>query len=143
MFVIYQPVFEFSDAIFEFNEVSLNTPARNDYRVFCSKRSIYPDRRAQKGIQIVANLVDVGRVFRVVNHFQPFLSRNDVNAVRFVMPDMAIEDGTTAVIPSDGAPPSQARYTDLHIEKNGQWVLQSVREAPYAPPGSWICSRSL
>jgi uncharacterized protein (TIGR02246 family) len=86
----------------------------------------------------------------IENAFKDFFAENkglklriDVNSVRFVTPDMAIEDGTTAVIPPDGAPPSQARYTNVHVKKNGQWVLQSVREAPYAPPGSWICGRSL
>jgi len=69
--------------------------------------------------------------------------RIDVNSVRFLTPDMAIEDGTTTVIPPDGAPPSQARYTNVHVKKDGQWVLQSVREAPYTPPGNYEHLRGL
>jgi uncharacterized protein (TIGR02246 family) len=63
--------------------------------------------------------------------------RIDVKSVRFVTPDVAIEDGTSSVIPPDGAPPNPASYTNVHVKKGGQWVLQSVREAPYTPPGSY------
>src|ERR1700758_1092871 len=35
--------------------------------------------------------------------------RIDVKSVRFVTPDVAIEDGTSSVIPPDGAPPRPAR----------------------------------
>jgi uncharacterized protein (TIGR02246 family) len=69
--------------------------------------------------------------------------RIDVNSVRFVTPEIAVEDGTTSVIPADGAPPNHARYNNVHVKKNGQWVLQSVREAPYAPPGSYEHLRGL
>jgi uncharacterized protein (TIGR02246 family) len=62
--------------------------------------------------------------------------RIDVKSVRFVRPDVAIEDGTSSVIPPDGTPPSPASYTNVHVKKGEQWVLQSVREAPYTPPGS-------
>ena len=69
--------------------------------------------------------------------------RIDVNSVRFVTPDIAIEDGITSVIPPDGTPPSQARYTNVHVKKGGQWVLQSVREAPYTAPGNYEHLRGL
>jgi uncharacterized protein (TIGR02246 family) len=69
--------------------------------------------------------------------------RIEIDSLRFVMPDVVIEDGTTSVIPPDGGPPSQARYTNLHIKKDGQWVLQSVREALYSPPGSYEHLRGL
>jgi uncharacterized protein (TIGR02246 family) len=63
--------------------------------------------------------------------------RIDVNSVRFVTPDTAIEDGVTSLIPPDGTPPNQARYTNMHVKRDGQWVLQSVRESPYTPPGNY------
>jgi uncharacterized protein (TIGR02246 family) len=62
--------------------------------------------------------------------------RIDVKSVRLVAPDIAIEDGTTSVISPDGVPSSQARYTNVHVKKDGSWILQSVREAPYAPSSS-------
>ena len=63
--------------------------------------------------------------------------RVDVKSVRFVTPDLVIEDGTSSVIPADGSPPNQGRYTNVHVKKGGQWALQSVREAPYTPPGNY------
>jgi len=78
------------------------------------------------------------------NAFKNFFAENkglklriDVNSVRFLTPDMAIEDGTTSVISPDDTFGSQARYTNIHVKKDGQWVLQSVREAPYTPPGNY------
>ena len=86
----------------------------------------------------------------IENAFKDFFTENkglklriDVNSVRFVTPDTAIEDGTTSLIPSDGTPPNQARYTNVHVKKDGQWVLQSVREAPYTPPGNYEHLRGL
>jgi uncharacterized protein (TIGR02246 family) len=69
--------------------------------------------------------------------------RVDVNSVRFITQDTAIEDGVTSVIPPDGAPPNQARYTNVHVKRDGQWVLQSVRESPYTPPGNYEHLRGL
>jgi uncharacterized protein (TIGR02246 family) len=62
--------------------------------------------------------------------------RIDVNSVHFLTPEMTIEDRTTSVIPPDDTPPSQVRYTNVHVKKDGQWLVQSVREAPYTPPGN-------
>ncbi len=62
--------------------------------------------------------------------------RIDIGGLRFVTPDVAIEDGTTSVLPPDGAPPSRARYTVVHVKRDGQWYLSSVRDAPYAVPSN-------
>src|SRR5262245_23224802 len=77
----------------------------------------------------------------ITKAFQEFFEENkdlklriDSAALRFVTPDLAIEDGTTEVIPPDGGPPSRARYTIVHVKKDGTWRLSSVREAPYSPP---------
>jgi uncharacterized protein (TIGR02246 family) len=69
--------------------------------------------------------------------------RIDVNSVRFVTPDTAIEDGRTSVTSPDGGPPNQARYTNVHVKKSGQWVLQSVHETPYTAPGNYEHLRGL
>jgi uncharacterized protein (TIGR02246 family) len=86
----------------------------------------------------------------IENAFKDFFTENkglklriDVDSVRFVTPDTVIEDGITSVIPPDGAPPSQARYTNVEVRKDGQWVLQSVREAPYTPPSNYERLRGL
>jgi uncharacterized protein (TIGR02246 family) len=62
--------------------------------------------------------------------------RIDINSVRFVGPNLAIEDGITSLISPDGKSPSQASYTNVHVKKDGHWVLESVEEAPYTPPGN-------
>jgi len=63
--------------------------------------------------------------------------RIDSHSLRFVTPDVAIEDGTTAVLPADGGAPSRARYSIVHVKKDGQWLLSSVRDAPFVPPGNY------
>jgi hypothetical protein len=44
---------------------------------------------------------------------------------------VAVEDGISEVFPPDG-PPSRARYTNIHVKKDGRWLLSSVRESPLA-----------
>jgi uncharacterized protein (TIGR02246 family) len=58
----------------------------------------------------------------------------DAESLRFVTPDVAIEDGMTAVFAPEGGPPNRARYTTVHVKKDGRWLLSSVRDAPYTPP---------
>jgi uncharacterized protein (TIGR02246 family) len=58
----------------------------------------------------------------------------DAESLRFVTPDVAIEDGMTAVFAAEGGPPNRARYTIVHVKKDGKWLLSSVRDAPYTPP---------
>jgi uncharacterized protein (TIGR02246 family) len=59
--------------------------------------------------------------------------RINSEALRFLTPDVAVEDGVTEVIPPDGAPPSRARYSIVHVKKEGRWRLGSVRDASFAP----------
>jgi uncharacterized protein (TIGR02246 family) len=56
----------------------------------------------------------------------------DSQSLRFVSPDVAIEDGVTVVSGGD-APPSAARYSSTLVKRDGKWLLASVREAPIAP----------
>lgn len=62
--------------------------------------------------------------------------RIEVASIRFLTPDIAIEDGTTSMLTSDGSVPSRARYTNVLVNKDGKWLLASVREAPYVPPNN-------
>ena len=63
--------------------------------------------------------------------------RIDITGLRFVTPEVAVEDGTTAVIRPDGLPPAKARYTIVHTKKDGKWLRESVRNAPYIPPSNY------
>jgi uncharacterized protein (TIGR02246 family) len=69
--------------------------------------------------------------------------RITIDAVRFPTADVAIEDGTTEVSPPNGAPPSRARYTILHVKKDGQWLIESVRDAIFVSPTNYEFLRGL
>ncbi len=69
--------------------------------------------------------------------------RINSEALRFLTPDVAVEDGVTEVLPPDGGPPSRARYTIVHVKKDGQWRLGSVRDAAFAPPSNYDHLRGL
>jgi uncharacterized protein (TIGR02246 family) len=86
----------------------------------------------------------------IKNAFADFFNENkgsklriDVISLRFITPDTAIEDGITSLTSADGSPPNQARYTNVHVKKNGQWFLESVREAPYVSSGNYEHLRGL
>lgn len=64
-------------------------------------------------------------------------------ALRFVTPDVAVEDGVTEVYPPGGQPPSRARYTIVHVKKDGQWLLSSVRDAIFTPSSNYEHLRGL
>ena len=59
-----------------------------------------------------------------------------ITSLRVVKPDLALEDGLTEVVPADGGPPSAARYTVVHVKEDGEWRLESVREAPAVAPNN-------
>src|SRR5262245_38999963 len=69
--------------------------------------------------------------------------RIDSGSLRFVTPDVAVEDGMTSVIPPDGGPPSRARFTIVHVKKDGKWYLDSVRDAAFTPPTNYQHLRGL
>jgi uncharacterized protein (TIGR02246 family) len=62
--------------------------------------------------------------------------RIDSDSLRFVTPEVALEAGTTEVFSADGAPPSRSRYSNVHVKRDGQWLLSSVRDTPYVAPSN-------
>src|SRR5438445_9499716 len=64
-------------------------------------------------------------------------------SLRFVTPDVAIEEGTSEVFAPDGGPPSRARYTNVHVKKYGQWLLGSVRDSAFTPSSNYEHLRGL
>jgi uncharacterized protein (TIGR02246 family) len=69
--------------------------------------------------------------------------RIDSNSLRFVAPDVAIEEGTTAVFAAEGAPPSRAHYNIVHVKKDGKWMLGSVQDTVFVPPNNYENLRGL
>jgi uncharacterized protein (TIGR02246 family) len=68
--------------------------------------------------------------------------RINIDSIRLPIANVAVEDGTTEVKPPHG-PPSRARYTVMHIKKDGQWLIDSVRDAIYFPPTNYEFLRGL
>ena len=55
--------------------------------------------------------------------------RIDSESLRFIAPDVAIEEGTSEVFSTDGGPPSRARFKNIHVKKQDQWFLSSVQDS--------------
>jgi hypothetical protein len=53
--------------------------------------------------------------------------------VRFISPGVAVEDGSTTVTHTEGAPAIASRYTTIHVKTDGKWYTASVRD--HAPKG--------
>jgi uncharacterized protein (TIGR02246 family) len=50
-----------------------------------------------------------------------------VDSIRFLTPEVAVEEGTTSDFPDGETLAARSRYTILHVKKNGQWSMQSIR----------------
>ena len=50
-----------------------------------------------------------------------------VDSIRFLTPDVAVEEGATTLFPDGETLTSRGRYTVLHLKKEGRWQMQSVR----------------
>ena len=59
-----------------------------------------------------------------------------VTAVKLLTPDVAMEDGITEVTPSEGGLGTAARFSAILVKKDGEWYLQSVRDAVVHPPSN-------
>jgi uncharacterized protein (TIGR02246 family) len=59
-----------------------------------------------------------------------------VTGSKMVTPDVMLNDGVTEVTPAQGGPGTTARFSAVLVKKDGQWYLQSVRDAVAAPPSN-------
>jgi uncharacterized protein (TIGR02246 family) len=50
-----------------------------------------------------------------------------VDSIRLLTPDVAVEEGTTNLFPDGETLASKSRYTVLHLKRDGEWRMQSVR----------------
>ena len=57
-----------------------------------------------------------------------------VTSIRFITPDVAVEEGIARIMSLD-EPPTESTYTAIHVKQKDQWFLDSVRETtlPGAP----------
>jgi uncharacterized protein (TIGR02246 family) len=86
----------------------------------------------------------IEKMFSVMfTEFKGLKASVESESLRFVTPDVAIEDGVTSVIPADDGPPTRNRFTNIHVKKDGKWLLSSVRDSPYAAPTNFEHLRGL
>jgi uncharacterized protein (TIGR02246 family) len=58
----------------------------------------------------------------------------EVESVRTLAPNVALEEGTTKVSESKNGPPTASPYSAVHIkQKDGKWLMASVREFESRP----------
>lgn len=51
-----------------------------------------------------------------------------IESIRFVSPDVAIEDGTTQCECADGSSCVEGNYTTVHVRKDGKWLVARVHD---------------
>ena len=60
-----------------------------------------------------------------------------IKSIEFPTPTTAVEDGVAQVVTRDNAPPAASRYTALHVQEDGKWLMASVRETSIAVPSNY------
>jgi uncharacterized protein (TIGR02246 family) len=60
-----------------------------------------------------------------------------VESIRFLSPDIAIENGTARAISPLGSPASSSRYTAVHARQDGKWLMVSSQESPQVPTSNY------
>lgn len=53
----------------------------------------------------------------------------ETDAIRFLSPEVAKEEGRTLVTPKEGSP-RESSFTVLYVKRDGRWLISSVRETP-------------
>lgn len=56
-----------------------------------------------------------------------------IESIRFIGTNLAVELGTTTTVPPAGQTPETGRYSVLHIQKDKKWSMGVVRDMPAEP----------
>ncbi len=56
------------------------------------------------------------------------------DSIRFVTPDVAIEDGTSELASAPQGTATKGRYSVVWVKRDGKWLIDAVREAAIADP---------
>jgi len=62
---------------------------------------------------------------------------SNIEQVRLINANTAIEDGTDVVEPAPAGAPGTSRYTAIHVKKDGKWLMWSVRETRVEIPSNY------
>ena len=57
--------------------------------------------------------------------------KTETLAIRFITPDVAVEDGTIERSDAPGDHPKLGRYCAMWVKKDGRWLIDGVRESLY------------
>lgn len=77
---------------------------------------------------------NIQNLFADVFGQQPETSiRVDVESIRFIGTNLALEMGSTTTVPPAGETPEVGRYSVLHILNDGKWSMGVVRDIPAEP----------
>ncbi len=57
----------------------------------------------------------------------------NVESIRFIGTNLAVEMGSTLTVPPAGGTPESGRYSVLHILNDGKWLMGLVRDIPSEP----------
>lgn len=131
------------DALFENTKVFVEAFHRADAKKLAGLWTADGDYTDLKGHHLKGRAKIEAAFREVFEENRGLKLRIDSEALKFVTPSVAIEDGTTEVIHADGSPPNKARYTIVHVKKDGKWAISSVREAEYAPPTNYSHLKAL
>jgi uncharacterized protein (TIGR02246 family) len=56
--------------------------------------------------------------------------RINIDSLRLLSQDAAIEDGHAFVSVASAGPPSSSAYTAVHVKRDGKWLMATVRDLP-------------
>lgn len=56
-----------------------------------------------------------------------------IDSIRFIGAALAVETGSTKTFDSLGGTPERGRYTVLHVQRDGKWLMGLVRDMPVEP----------
>ena len=57
-----------------------------------------------------------------------------IGSIRFIGPDMAVEDGVATVTHGPDEPAQRSPYTVVHAGRNGKWLMASAKDLPDDTP---------
>ena len=57
-----------------------------------------------------------------------------IGSIRFIGPDMAVEDGMATVTHGPDEPAQRSPYTVVHARQDGKWLMASARDLPDDTP---------
>ncbi len=60
----------------------------------------------------------------------------NIDSIRFLGPDLAMEEGSTKETEAPGESPEFDRYTVLHTKRDGKWLMALARDEEGPPPSS-------